>query len=153
VHLTEMPYMDEKKHEAMAFIRAYPADEANFVLHRFVRTWLEITESPFDLWRTIPVYVKVSIVVSTTFSLLAFLGAWFAVRSKNEVAKLLAVVLMAYPLVFYVTHTGLRYRFPIDSLMLVFAVYAVAHCVSFVKGRAKTLVGNTLTPTADQPMP
>jgi len=153
VHLTEMPYMDEKKHEAIAFIRAYPADEANFVLHRFVRTWLEITESPFDLWRTIPVYVKVSIVVSTTFSLLAFLGAWFAVRSKNEVAKLLAVVLMVYPLVFYVTHTGLRYRFPIDSLMLLFAVYAVAHCVSFVKGRAKTLVGNTLTPTADQPLP
>src|SRR5579871_967457 len=66
VSLTEMPYMDAKKQEAMAFVRAYPADEANFVLHRFVRTWLEITESPLDLWKTIPAYLKVSIIASTT---------------------------------------------------------------------------------------
>jgi hypothetical protein len=92
----------------------------------------------------------VSIVTSTAFTLLAFLGAWFAVRSQNPAASPLALVLMVYPLVFYITHTGLRYRFPIDSLMLMFAVYAVAHCISLVKRRTKALVPGTMTPTTDQ---
>jgi len=153
VQMTEVPYMEEKKREAMAFVRAYPVDAANFILHRFVHTWLEITESPFDLWPTIPLYLKLSIIVSTAFTLLAFLGAWFAVRSQNPAATPLATVLMVYPVVFYITHTGLRYRFPIDSLMLVFAVYAVASCGSLVKGRRKALLPGAMAPAADQPLP
>ena len=152
VQMTEMPYMDEKKREAMAFVRSYPADEANFVLHRFVHTWLEITESPLDLWRTIPLYLKFSIVVSTAFTLLAFLGAWFAVRSGDPAVTPVATVLMVYPIVFYITHTGLRYRFPIDSLMLLFAMYGVSHCAALVKRRTTVLLRDALAPTADQPL-
>ncbi len=32
------------------------------------------------------------------------------------------MVLLIFPLVFYVTHSSLRYRFPIDPIMLVLAV-------------------------------
>ncbi len=153
VQMTEMPYMDQKKHEALAFVRAYPADAANFILHRFVHTWLEITESPLDLWPTIPIYLKVSIVASTAFTLLALLGAWLAVHSQNPAASPLAAVLMLYPLVFYITHTGLRYRFPIDSLMLLFAVYAVVHSLSVVSGRRRTSLATAMTPAAEQLQP
>jgi 4-amino-4-deoxy-L-arabinose transferase-like glycosyltransferase len=150
VRMTEMPYMEEKKREALAFVRAYPADEAQFVLHRFVRTWLEISESPADLWRTIPFYLKVVIIGNCTFSLLALLGALFALHWQNPAATPLATVLLVYPIVFYITHTGLRYRFPIDPLMVVFAVYAVAHSVSLVTGQQKTPQPETATAAANQ---
>jgi hypothetical protein len=98
-----------------------------------------------DLWRTIPSYLKVFIVANSTFSLLALLGALFALRSQSPAASPLAAVLMVYPIVFYITHTGLRYRFPIDPLMVVFAVYAVVHCLSRVRGRRVALVPETMT--------
>jgi len=150
VRMTEIPYMAEKKREAFAFVRAYPADAAQFALHRFVRTWLEISESPVDLWRTIPFYLKAFIILNCTFSLLALLGALFALHWQNSFATPLATVLLVYPIVFYITHTGLRYRFPIDPLMVVFAVYAVAYSLSLVKGRRRALLPETSTRAADQ---
>jgi 4-amino-4-deoxy-L-arabinose transferase-like glycosyltransferase len=151
VRMTEIPYMEEKKREAFAFVRAYPADASQFVLHRFVRTWLEISESPLDLWRTIPWSLKGFILANCTFSLLALLGALLAVRSRSPAATPLAVVLMVYPIVFYITHTGVRYRFPIDPIMVVFAVYGVAHAVSRVRGRRTTLAPeNTITRAPEQ---
>jgi 4-amino-4-deoxy-L-arabinose transferase-like glycosyltransferase len=135
VQLTEVPYMAEKKRQALAFVTAYPADAAQFALHRFVRTWLEISESPLDLWRTIPFFVKAMIVANCTFFFLALLGALLALRSQSPAASPLATVLMVYPLVFYITHTGWRYRFPIDSVMLVFAIYALAEAAARIRWR------------------
>ena len=132
--MTEIPYMEEKEREAFVFVRAYPADAAQSALHRFVGTWMGISESPVDLWRTTTGFVKVFIVANCGFSLLALMGALFALRSQNPAASPLAMVLMVFPMVFYITHTDLRYRFPIDPLMLVFAVYAVAHLLSKVRG-------------------
>ena len=150
VRMTEIPYMEEKKHEAFAFVRAYPADTAQFVLHRFVRTWLEISESPADVWRTIPFFVKAFIVGNCTYSLLALLGALLALHSQNPSVTPMATVLMVYPIVFYITHTGLRYRFPIDPLMVVFAVYAVASALSLAKGRRSALLPERPGHTANQ---
>jgi 4-amino-4-deoxy-L-arabinose transferase-like glycosyltransferase len=150
VQMTELPYMAEKKREAFAFVRAYPADAAQFVLHRFVRTWLEISESPADLWRTIPFFLKAFIVANSAFSLLALLGALFALHSQNPSATPLATVLLVYPIVFYITHTGLRYRFTIDPLMVVFTVYAVACALSLARRRRRAFLPETATHTADQ---
>ena len=125
--------MDEKKREAWAFVRAYPADEANFILHRFVATWTSISESPVDLWRTIPFYTKALIVANCGFSLLGLMGALLALRSQNSAAAPMAAVLLIFPIIFYITHAELRYRFPIDPLMMIFAVYGVSHCLFLAK--------------------
>jgi 4-amino-4-deoxy-L-arabinose transferase-like glycosyltransferase len=150
VRMTEIPYMEEKKREAFAFVRDYPADAAQFALHRFVGTWLEISESPVDLWRTIPFYLKAFVVANCTFSLLALLGALFALHRQNPAATPLATVLLVYPIIFYITHTGLRYRFPIDPVMVVFGVYAVAFCLSRFKGRQSACLPDAAARTPDQ---
>jgi 4-amino-4-deoxy-L-arabinose transferase-like glycosyltransferase len=149
VRMTEVPYMEEKKREAFDFVRAYPADATEFFLRRFVHTWLEISESPVDLWRTIPFYLKAFIIANSAFSLLALLGALFALHWQNPLATPLATVLMVYPIVFYITHTGLRYRFPIDPLMVLFAVYALASSLSLVRGR-RALPPHTASRAANQ---
>jgi hypothetical protein len=128
--MTEIPYMEEKQREAWAFIRSHPADVARFALHRFSNHWLGIWDSPVDLWRAAPWYMKLTIVFSCVFSLLSWLGMLFAYRARSAAANPLAIVMLIFPLTFYLTHTSLRYRFPMDPIMLVLAVFAVAYTVS-----------------------
>jgi hypothetical protein len=150
VRMTEIPYMDEKEREASQFVRTHPAAAAEFALHRFVYTWLDISESPEDLWRTIPLFLKVFIVANCAFTLLALLGALLALHSQSPAASPLAGVLLIYPLVFYLTHSELRYRFPIDSLMLIFAVYAVTYPLARLAGRRAAPLPEIQRRTAEQ---
>ena len=58
VHMTEIPYMEEKQREAIHFIRTHPADTAQLVLHRFADNWISMGESPIDVWGHSPFYQK-----------------------------------------------------------------------------------------------
>ena len=128
--MTEMPYMEEKEREAWAFIRSHPADTARFVLHRFTNHWLGISDSPVDLWPTAPWYLKLTIVGNCLFALLSLTGALLASRTRNPAAYPLGIVMLVFPLAFYLTHTSLRYRYPMDPIMLGLAVFAVVYALS-----------------------
>lgn len=69
------------------------------------------------------------------FSALCWLGALSALRARKEAALPLAMVLLAFPLVFYLTHASLRYRQPMDGIMLVLATYAAGHLLSRLAAR------------------
>jgi hypothetical protein len=62
-----------------------------------------------------------------------------AYRSHNEAAVPLASVMLFFPLIFYITHSSSRYRHPIDPVMLVLAVYAVAYPVTLLLKRSSGL--------------
>ena len=134
--MTEIPYMEEKEHEAWTFIRSHPADTARFVLHRFTNHWLGIWDSPADLWPTAPWPLKLLIVGNCLFALLSLLGALFAFRVRSPAAYPLGTVMLVFPLAFYLTHTSLRYRYPMDPIMQVLAVFAVVYAVSPVARRS-----------------
>jgi len=55
-----------------------------------------------------------------------FLGIALLVRSKRSFAFPIAVFPLLYPLIYYLTHTSLRYRHPIDPLLVFLTVFAVA---------------------------
>ena len=128
--MTELPYMEEKQREAYAFIWSHPADTARFVLHRFADYWLGFSDSPVDFWPTAPWRLKVRVANNCLLSLFALLGALFAFRTRNPAAYPLAMVMLVFPLAFYLTHTSLRYRYPMDPIMQVLAVFAVVYAVS-----------------------
>jgi len=128
--MTEIPYMEEKQRQAWTFIRSHPADVARFALHRFSNHWLGIWGAPADLWAAAPWSLKLTIAFSCAFTLLSWLGLLFAYRARGAAAHPLAMVMLIFPLTFYLTHTSLRYRFPMDPVMLVLAVFAVAYAVS-----------------------
>jgi hypothetical protein len=46
-----------------------------------------------------------------------------------------ALCLIVFPIPYYVTHTALRYRHPIDPLMTILAVYAIARLWNAVSPR------------------
>ncbi|MGC1187447.1 MAG: hypothetical protein WA871_08640 [Candidatus Acidiferrales bacterium] len=123
----ETAYMAEKQHEAMNFIRSHPADAARLTFHRVVSTWLG-TWDPFeDTWRYEPWWERVLQIYQIAFSLLAFIGALLAFRSRNPDAAPYAMIILFYPATFYLTHGSARYRHPIDPILTLLAVFALTY--------------------------
>jgi 4-amino-4-deoxy-L-arabinose transferase-like glycosyltransferase len=127
--MTEIPYMEEKQQEAWQFIRTHPLDTLNFTLHRFSNNWLGLDQSPSEIWNHVSLQVKVIVVGNCLFPVLSLLGAMFAYREENEASLPLTLVLLFFPLVFYITHASTRYRHPMDPVMLVLAVYGLVYPV------------------------
>ena len=131
----EIAYMAEKQEQAFAFIRTHPMDTLNFTFHRFVNMWLEVGDSPVDSWVYSPLYLKLLFIVNLLFSLFTLFGALFAYRTGRTEAFPYAMVLLVFPLVFYITHASWRYRFPMDPIMMVLSAYGVAQSISYLRGR------------------
>ncbi len=128
--MTELPYMEEKRREALAFMMVHPVDSTRFIFRRFANNWLGIWDPPADLWPTAPLYLRAMIVANSLFALLSLLGALFAYRARRDAALPLALILLVFPAIFYLTHTSLRYRYPMDPIMAVLTVYAIAYPLS-----------------------
>jgi hypothetical protein len=122
--------MQEKEREAITFMRTHPADTANFMFRRFINNWLAITDNPADAWSASPLYLKAFIVLNVLLSVFTLLGVLFLNRSKPVEAFPYLMVLLVFPLIFYLTHSSLRYRFPMDPIMMVLAAYGVAYSIS-----------------------
>jgi ACR3 family arsenite efflux pump ArsB len=83
-------------------------------------------------------------------SLLSLLGVLFAFRARQEAALPFAMILLVFPLVFYFTHPAGRYRFPIDSVLTILTVYAIAHSLSRLRLRIAALA-RSAEPAAPTP--
>ena len=84
------------------------------------------------MWRYMPAFLRMTLIWNCLFSLLSFAGAFFAYRARNEAALPFASVMLMFPVVFYVTHTSGRYRYPMDPVMAILTVFAIAYPVSQV---------------------
>jgi hypothetical protein len=136
VKMTEIPYMEEKQSEALAFMRTHPRDTMRFFFRRFADNWLGVWDAPADLWRYMPSFMKLTLVWNCLFSLLSFAGALFAYRARSEAALPFASVMLMFPVVFYVTHTSGRYRYPMDPMMAILTVFAFAYAFSRLANRS-----------------
>jgi 4-amino-4-deoxy-L-arabinose transferase-like glycosyltransferase len=131
----EIAYMADKQHEALVFMRTHPQDTLKFAFYRFEETWLGITDSPADVWAIANPTIRALVVFNSLLSLLCLVGALYAHRAHHPDALPYVMVLLIFPLVFYITHSSQRYRFPIDPIMVVLAVSAVAHLLSLAARR------------------
>jgi hypothetical protein len=129
----EMAYMAEKQHQALTFMRTHPRETLNYTFHRFVNIWLSQTDSLLDVWPTASLYVKAVITFNCLLSLLSLLGVLYAHRSRHADAAPYGMVLLIFPLVFYLTHSSQRYRFPMDAIVVVLAASSVARLISLVR--------------------
>jgi hypothetical protein len=146
----EIAYMAEKQHEAFVFMRTHPGDTLNFMFRRFVDNWLAISDSPTDFWANSPLYIKAFFVLNVCLSLSTLLGVLFAYRVRHPQAFPYAIVPLVFPLIFYLTHSSLRYRFPMDPIMMILAAYGVANIVAVLRGRSAHVRGN-VAPAASLP--
>ena len=126
----EIAYMAEKQHEAFAFMRTHPAATIINIFHRFVDIWLSQTDSLVDIWAGTSLYGKMLLTFNCMLSLMGLLGVLYAHRSRNPDAAPFGMVLLIFPVIFYLTHSSPRYRFPMDPIIVVLAASSVAHLLS-----------------------
>ena len=122
----ENAYLDEKSRLANSFIQQKPSLFLRLTARRIVATWTG-TEHPLtDFRRADSLLVRIIIVCNLVLSLGMFLGIVLLACSKSPFAFPMAVFPLLYPLIYYVTHTSLRYRHPIDPLLVFLTVFALA---------------------------
>ena len=97
---------------------------------RIVATWFGTEHPVADFLSTDSLLARIVIVCNLLLTLGTLLGIWFLARSRNWFVFPIAVFPLLYPLVYYVTHTSLRYRHPIDPILVLLAAIALKFAFS-----------------------
>jgi len=125
LHMGETAFMEEEKRKAIAFIVAHPRIELWLVSQRFADFWLG-TASPLAAFRQADSpWLYFILAFNVVAPLCAFLGILVLLATKNSYALPVVTFPVVFPLLYYVTHTSLRYRHPIDPVVLLLAAIGV----------------------------
>jgi hypothetical protein len=150
VRMGEIAYMAEKQREAVLYMRSHPAETLNLVFRRFEMNWLAFSDSPVDVWVNGDLNTRFFLTLNCLLSVGCLFGVLVAKRARLPEAAPYAMVLLIFPAVFYLTHASLRYRFPIDPIILILATGAAARALSLARHRNPTL-GKTAAPEHSLP--
>jgi hypothetical protein len=128
--LGENAYLDEKWTLARSFVQQKPALFLRLTGRKVIAAWAG-TEHPFtEFLRTDSLLARTVIVCNLLLTLGTIAGVLLLARTKNPFAYPVTIFPALYPFIYYVTHTSLRYRHPIDPLLLFLTVFAAAACFS-----------------------
>lgn len=118
----ELAYIASKRRLGLEFIANHPAEFARITVRRVAYFWCGAPDDP----RVHPSNVVVRTTLLFMITLLGIWGLVRAIRKKVPGAWLVVSTLIFYPLIFYVTHTHVRYRHPLDPILFLGAVYLFA---------------------------
>lgn len=122
----EPGYMHARQRAAVAFIRSNPGTFVKLVGRRVLDTWAATKDSHIDKWIVILHLSKATIIFCAGFSIFSGVGILFALRHDLVQALPIFICVILFPVPYYITHTSLRYRHPIDPFLTILAVYAMA---------------------------
>jgi hypothetical protein len=131
----ETAFMDEEMRKAKLFIRSHPWIALELFGDRFVAFWVGIA-NPVQVFPKAELLVQALIVCATLSGVGALAGMVVLVLRRNPYVFPLAVGPVVFPVIYYVTHTSVRYRHPIDPVVLLLTAIAIAALVkSLVRSR------------------
>ncbi len=134
----ETPFMDEEMRKAKKFIFSHPRKEAILFGDRFIAFWAGIP-NPVDAFLSADSLLLRSLILC---AVLSGVGALFGIATlllrRSPYAFPLAVFPVVFPFLYYVTHTSLRYRHPIDPVVLLLAAIAVHALLRFLPQRRRS---------------
>ena len=151
--LGETGYMAEKWELATSFMKTHPGLEWRLAGRKFVSFWLG-TEAPLKNLRETDSWLIRAIIVSSFLTAIGALGGMVVLwRGKKKITQRrrvhrdgaessesgdgaelmarspvfpLAVFPVIFPCLYYLTHADLRYRHPIDPIVLLLTIVTVA---------------------------
>jgi 4-amino-4-deoxy-L-arabinose transferase-like glycosyltransferase len=120
----EAAFMAHKERQALDFIEEHPHLFAYLFLRRAVYLWTGywsidkkyLAEEPLD---------PPNMLLSSSLALLALAGGCRVFRNNRALAIRYAVVMLCFPIVYYVTHPEVYYLRSIDPFIALLATYAV----------------------------
>lgn len=122
----EIAYMREKRSEALRFIWSHPGTFVDSCFDRFVDTWTALWDQHADPWVNALHAGAAYVAFCSIFSLLALVGLLMARRRDAVGIFPLSAAMLLFPVTYYITHSAVRYRHPIDPVTTILAVYAAA---------------------------
>jgi 4-amino-4-deoxy-L-arabinose transferase-like glycosyltransferase len=118
LRMGEIAFMDEERRKALQFIESHPRMEMRLLGWRFVDFWMGVV----DPWRTFITsdswLIRGILFGNFVSSMGALLGMVALFLKRNQWAIAFAAYPVVFPVLYYVTHTSLRYRHPIDPVVL-----------------------------------
>jgi hypothetical protein len=142
----EPNYTHAKQRAALAFIRANPKRFAQLVGRRVADTWAGVYDSREDKWMSVLHLRTAEIYFCVMLSTFAAAGLVLALRRNAVDALPVALCVVVFPVPYYLTHTSLRYRHPIDPMLTLFAVYAAAQIISTLGSTRRTVASLSTAP-------
>lgn len=120
VAMGELPYIEMRKQQALAYIRADYGRFAVLCIKRFIYYWAGSPRAGQNWWLD---QSKNSLYLAS--SVLMFWGLSRALRQRKPGAWLLFWLILLYPAIYYVVFPAPRYRVPIEPEIAILAVYLV----------------------------
>jgi len=115
--LGELRFMEEKREIALAFIRRHPVEFLRLSAGRLLRYW---TAPELIIWLPL--------------SVLAWVGMILTLWRKRLKTAPYAIILLIFPLIYYVTHTFNSYRHPTEPAIFILAAYAMVSIGQMLAG-------------------
>jgi 4-amino-4-deoxy-L-arabinose transferase-like glycosyltransferase len=118
--LGEIPFMRQKRREALSFISYHPGFFVVMCLRRFAYMWTAFWNlDPSNL--DVELHYPGNVFLTVASTLLMLVGLRQAFRTARQTVLPYLFVLGVYPLIFYFTHPEIRYRHLIDPEILILA--------------------------------
>jgi hypothetical protein len=137
LRLGETAFMEEEKRKAFQFIESHPRIEMQLIAWRFVDFWIGVP----DPWRTFGEtdswLIRGILLGNFLSSVGALLGVIVLSVGRNAHALPLAAFPVVFPILYYVTHTSLRYRHPIDPVVMLLTAVAIGAVWHWAGGLAR----------------
>jgi hypothetical protein len=119
----ESAYMVEKQKQARELVLREPLRYVVLTIRRVINTWTAIWDFPPAL--TLENSGLLNVLMYSLISALAFMGIGTAIRDRQDYVFPLAVLPVVFPMLYYLTHSDLGFRHPIDPVLTIFAVYGI----------------------------
>lgn len=122
----ETAFMEEEGRKAKEFIRSHPWIAIKLAGEKFVAFWTGFAE-PLQVFKiTGSALIRFLMVCNTLAATGALLGIAVLIGKRSDYAFPAAAYPAVFPWLYYVTHPNLRYRHPIDPVVLLLAAVAMA---------------------------
>ena len=120
----EMAYMDHKLRQAKDYIRSHPAWFAWMTFRRMLYMWTGYWSFDRNYLKDEPLDPP-NILVNTTLTVLGLFGLARLYKRDSGLGTRFAIVLLFFPLTYYITHPETYYFRPVDPLIVILAAVAI----------------------------
>ncbi len=125
VQLGETTFMKEKWNLATEFIQTHKRLETRLAGWRFLDFWLGSFHPLRDFENSNSAWIRIILALNLITAVGSLIGIVVLWRSGSPYVFPAAVFILAVPLVYYATHASLRYRHPIDPIVLTLTAIVV----------------------------
>jgi hypothetical protein len=141
VRMGEVAYMRERQHEALQWIITHPQRESALFKERFIATWAGTPHPLKDFLGTRSLFIRSVFVSNVLAAIGALVGmvVFYADRKLRAYAVPVTAFPILFPFAFYLSQALLRYRYPVDPIVLLLAAVAIraagVGATAFMRGK------------------